>query len=226
MADTILLVEDDPSILQGLQMNLGLEGFQTVIARDGEEALLQARAHRPTLIVLDLMLPKLSGIEVLKRLRENDQDTPILVLSARGEESDKVLALSLCADDYVVKPFSLAELVARIRGALRRRRRADAVPSDPRFGRVKLDVAGRRLLVDDQEVEATAREFELLHFLYLNPGVVFSREQLMQKVWGLGHGTARTVDNFIARLRSKVEAEPDEPVHIQTVRGVGYRFRR
>jgi DNA-binding response OmpR family regulator len=227
MADTILLVEDDPSILQGLQMNLDLEGFHTVAARDGDEALLHARTHRPQLILLDLMLPKVDGIEVLRRIRAEDQDTPILILSARGHESDKVLALSLCADDYVVKPFSLAELVARIRGALRRRRRIDAVHSDPAFGAVKLDVAGRRMTVSGEEVETTAREFELLLFLCAHPGVVFSREQLMQQVWGLEHhGTVRTVDNFIARLRNKIEIDPDRPTHIETVRGVGYRFRR
>jgi DNA-binding response OmpR family regulator len=226
MADTILLVEDDPSILQGLQMNLGLEGFQTIAARDGEEALRHARTHRPQLIVLDLMLPKVSGLEVLRRIRAEDQDTPILVLSARGEESDKVLALSLCADDYVVKPFSLAELVARIRGALRRRRRAEGASRDLRFGAVALDVSGRRLVVAGAEVEVTAREFDLLLFFYQHPGVVFSREQIMQQVWGVGHhGTPRTVDNFIARLRNKIEDDPDHPKHLETVRSIGYRFR-
>jgi DNA-binding response OmpR family regulator len=226
MPDTILLVEDDPSILQGLQMNLDLEGFHTLAARDGEEALLHARTHRPQLILLDLMLPKVGGIEVLRRIRAEDQDTPILILSARGHESDKVLALSLCADDYMVKPFSLAELVARIRGALRRRRRIDAAPSQAAFGEVNLDVAGRRITVRGHEVEMTALEFELLLFLCAHPGVVFSRDQLMQQVWGLDHhGSGRTVDNFIARLRSKVEVDPDGPRHIETVRGIGYRFR-
>jgi DNA-binding response OmpR family regulator len=228
MADTILLVEDDPSILQGLEMNLGLEGFRTIAARDGEEALAHARTHKPNLILLDLMLPKVSGIDVLRRIRAEDQEIPIVVLSARDQESDKVLALSLAADDYMVKPFSLAELVARIRGALRRHRLGLGESArDPQFGAVKLDVSGRRVVVDGREIEATAREFDLLLFLYQHPGIAFSREQLMQQVWGVAHyGTLRTIDNFIARLRSKVESDPDHPVHIETVRGVGYRFRR
>jgi DNA-binding response OmpR family regulator len=225
MADTVLLVEDDPSILRGLQMNLGLEGFRLVVARDGEEALELARSHRPDLVVLDLMLPRLSGIEVIKRLRAGDDETPILVLSAKGEEADKVLALSLGADDYVTKPFGVAEVVARIRAALRRRRRSGGLRSERTFGDVTIDTDGRRILVGGREVESTAREFDLLRFLQAHPGVAFSREQLMQQVWGPDHfGTVRTVDNFVARLRQKIEEDPDEPRHIETVRGVGYRF--
>jgi DNA-binding response OmpR family regulator len=224
MADTILVVEDDPSILRGLQMNLGLEGFRLVAAHDGEEGCRLARSHRPDLIVLDLMLPKMTGMDVIRTLRSDDPDTPILVLSAKDQEGDKVLALSLGADDYVTKPFGVAELIARIRAALRRRRRR-AGPIGPTFGDVELDLEGRRLVVDGKEVETTAREFDLLRFFHAHPGVAFSREQLMQQVWGPDHfGTARTVDNFVARLRSKIEDDPDEPRHIETVRGVGYRF--
>ena len=226
MPETILVVEDDPSILRGLQMNLGLEGFRLVTARDGEEALRFARQHRPDLIVLDVMLPKMSGIDVIRALRAEDPDTPILVLSAKDQEGDKVLALSLGADDYLTKPFGVAELIARIRAALRRRRRGgatEAVKHD--VGRVALDVAGRRILVEGEEAESTAREFDLLRFFMEHPGVVFSREQLMQKVWGPEHfGTVRTVDNFVARLRQKIENDADEPRHLETVRGVGYRF--
>jgi DNA-binding response OmpR family regulator len=224
VAETILLVEDDPSILRGLQMNLGLEGFRLVAAHDGDEGLRFARSHKPDLIVLDLMLPKLSGLDVIRALRADDPDTPILVLSAKDQEGDKVLALSLGADDYVTKPFGLAELIARIRAALRRKRRRQ-VGGTPSFGDVTLDLEGRRVLVGGVEVETTAREFDLLRFFHAHPGVAFSREQLMQQVWGPDHfGTARTVDNFVARLRSKVEDDPDEPKHIETVRGVGYRF--
>lgn len=227
MAGTVLVVEDDPSILRGLQMNLGLEGFRTVLAHDGEEALTLHRSHRPDVILLDLMLPKLGGLDVIKRLRVDDPDTPIIVLSAKDQEGDKVLALSLGADDYVTKPFSVAEVIARIRVALRRRRRAGSgvVVAEARFGLVELDVAGRRIVVNGAEVESTAREFDLLRFLHEHPGTVFSREQLMQRVWGPNHfGTSRTVDNFIARLRAKIEDDPDDPKHIETVRGVGYRF--
>ncbi|HZS40059.1 MAG TPA: response regulator transcription factor [Polyangia bacterium] len=222
MAETILVVEDDPSILRGLQMNLGLEGFRLVAARDGEEGIKFARSHRPDLIVLDLMLPKRSGMDVIRELRAADPETPIVVLSSKDQEADKVLALSLGADDYVTKPFGVAELIARIRAALRRRRRSKPGAS---FGAVTIDVEARRILVDGAEIEATAREFDLLNFFHLHPGVAFTREQLMQQVWGPDHfGTVRTVDNFVARLRSKIEADADEPKHIETVRGIGYRF--
>ena len=227
MPETVLVVEDDPSILRGLQMNLGLEGFKTICAHDGEEGLAMMRSHKPDLILLDLMLPKLGGLEVIKQLRVHDPDTPIIVLSAKDQEGDKVVALSLGADDYVTKPFSVVEVIARIRVALRRRRRAKAGGQElaTRFGVVELDVAGRRILVEGTEVESTAREFDLLLFLHTHPGTVFSREQLMQQVWGPNHfGTVRTVDNFIARLRAKIEDDPDQPKHIETVRGVGYRF--
>jgi len=227
MTETVLVVEDDPSILRGLQMNLGLEGFRTICAHDGEEGLAMMRSHKPDLVLLDLMLPKLGGLEVIKQLRVHDPDTPIIVLSAKDQEGDKVLALSLGADDYVTKPFSVVEVIARIRVALRRRRRAKlgGTEAAARFGLVELDVAGRRILVEGREVESTAREFDLILFLHSHPGTVFSREQLMQQVWGPNHfGTVRTVDNFIARLRAKIEDDPDNPKHIETVRGVGYRF--
>lgn len=224
MPETILLVEDDPSILRGLQMNLGLEGFRLVAARDGEEGLRFARQHKPDLIVLDLMLPKRSGTDVIRELRAEDPDTPILVLSAKDQEGDKVLALSLGADDYLTKPFGVAELIARIRAALRRRRRETAQIGKS-FGAVTVDIEGRRILVAGHEVESTAREFDLLRFFLEHPGVAFSREQLMQKVWGPDHfGTVRTVDNFVARLRAKIEENADEPKYIETVRGIGYRF--
>jgi DNA-binding response OmpR family regulator len=227
MAETVLVVEDDPSILRGLQMNLGLEGFRTICAHDGEEALALLRSHKPDVVLLDVMLPRLGGLDVIKQMRVDDPDTPVIVLSAKDQEGDKVLALSLGADDYVTKPFSIVEVIARIRVALRRRRRSRPGGGDAaaRFGVVELDVAGRRILVEGNEVESTAREFDLLLFLHMHPGTVFSREQLMQQVWGPNHfGTGRTVDNFIARLRAKIEDDPDDPKHIETVRGVGYRF--
>jgi DNA-binding response OmpR family regulator len=227
MAECVLIVEDDPSILRGLQMNIGLEGFRTICAHDGEEALDLARSHQPDVILLDMMLPRLGGIDVIKKLRADDPDTPIIVLSAKDQEGDKVLALSLGADDYVTKPFSVVEVVARIRAALRRRRRSKGANGDTaaRFGAVELDLQGRRIVVAGTAVDSTAREFDLLRFLHSHPGTVFSREQLMQQVWGPNHfGTVRTVDNFIARLRAKIEDDPDDPKHIETVRGVGYRF--
>jgi DNA-binding response OmpR family regulator len=222
---TILLVEDDPSIARGLAMNLGLEGFRAVSAADGEEALRLCQSQRPDLILLDLMLPKVDGLEVIRRLRAQADDVPIVVLSAKGDEADKVMALSLGADDYVTKPFGIAELLARIRAALRRRRQDQAKRAHTSFGNVRLDLAGRRILVDEAEVDSTAKEFDLLRCFVEHPGVVFTREQLMQRVWGHDHyGTVRTVDNFVARLRSKIEVDADEPQHIETVRGIGYRF--
>jgi len=225
MAETILLVEDDPSISRGLMMNLQLEGFRAVAATDGAEALRLAQSQRPDLIVLDMMLPKVDGLEVIRTLRARHEDVPIVVLSAKSDEADKVLALSLGADDYVTKPFGLAELLARIRAALRRRRQDRHSQREASFGDVRLDLAGRRILVDGEAVESTAKEFDLLRCFVQSPGVVFTREQLMQRVWGADHfGTVRTVDNFVARLRSKIEPNPDEPRHIETVRGIGYRF--
>ncbi len=223
MSESILVVEDDPSILRGLQMNLSLEGFRVTAARDGDEALRMARSQGPDLIVLDLTLPRRGGIEIIRTLRGEGLDTPILVLSAKGDEADKVLALSLGADDYMTKPFGVGELIARIRASLRRRRRPQR--SEASFGDVRLDYDGRRILVGDKEIESTAKEFDLLRLFVENPGVVLSREQLMQRVWGPDYyGTMRTIDNFIARLRSKIESDPDEPRYIETVRGVGYRF--
>lgn len=225
MAATILLVEDDPSILRGLQMNLQLEGFRLLAARDGEEALRFARQHRPDLIVLDLMLPRLTGHDVIRELRGEQSDVPIIVLSAKDQEADKVLALSQGADDYLAKPFGVAELIARIRAALRRARRKERAELRTHFGFVELDFEGRRILVRGEEVESTAREFDLLRFFVEHPGVAFTREQLMQQVWGPDHfGTVRTVDNFVARLRGKIEEDLEAPRHIETVRGVGYRF--
>ena len=222
MAEKLLIVEDDPAIQRGLQMNLRLEGYDVVGAQDGDEALRLWRQHHPDLIILALMLPKRGGEEVLREIRAADPDTHILILSSKDHEGDKVLGLSLGADDYVSKPFGLAELLARIRAALRRARREGSAATG--FGRVTLDVDARRVCVAGAPVEMTAREFDLLLHFVTHPGHVFSREQLMQAVWGQQFGTPRTVDNFVARLRLKLEERPDEPRHFETVRGIGYRF--
>ncbi len=224
MAASILIVEDDPAILRGLEMNLKVDGYQVLSASDGAAALRAFAAARPDLIILDLGLPSIDGLDVIREIRKTDPDVAVLVLSARLNESDKVLGLSLGADDYVTKPFGLAELLARIRGLLRRRRRA-ANAEIIRFGRVEIDTSARVLRVDGVEVEVTALEFDVLRFLAEQPRRVVTREQIMQAVWGAGHaGTLRTVDNFVARLRTKIETDPTVPTHIETVRGVGYRF--
>ena len=227
-AERILIVEDDASILRGVELNLSMEGYQVRTAQDGEEGLRIARAERPDLLLVDVMLPRLGGLELIRELRKEDADVPILVLSAKGQEADKVAGLALGADDYLVKPFGLKELLARIDAALRRRRGkggAGATRQVRRFGRVAIDLGSRRVDVDGRPVEMTAREFDLLAFLSAHPGRVFSREQLTRAVWGsLYSGTERTVDNFIARLRTHIGDDAERPRHIETVRGVGYRF--
>lgn len=222
MPDTILVIEDDASIRKGLEINLGLEGFNVLAAADGSEGLLLAQTRAPDLVLLDLSLPKLDGLSVLRAMRKTDTDTPVLILSARGQEQSKVDGLSLGADDYITKPFGLAELLARVHAALRRSGRgADART----FGDVKVDLKARRVVRAGQPVELTSREFDLLRHFLLHPEVALSREQLMQAVWGLDYfGTTRTVDNFIVRLREKLEVDPQAPRHLETVRGLGYRF--
>lgn len=227
MKGKILVVEDDPSILRGLQLNLAMEGYSVRSAMDGETGLALARSEDPDLLLVDVMLPRLDGFELIRAVRAQDQDVPILVLSAKGQEVDKVTGLDLGADDYVVKPFSLKELLARIAAALRRgRQRGRGPASRPRrFGEVEVDTAARQLTVGGEPVALTAREFDLLVFFVQHPGRVFSREQLMQAVWGAHYtGTARTVDNFVARLRAHIKDDAENPRHLETVRGFGYRF--
>ncbi len=226
MKGKILVVEDDPSILRGLQLNLSMEGYMVRSAMDGETGLVLARSERPDLLLVDVMLPRLGGLELIRSFREHDVETPILILSAKGQEADKVAGLDLGADDYVVKPFSLKELLARIAAALRRQRpRAAAAEKVHRFGAAEVDVEARRLTLNGAPVTLTAREFDLLAFFVAHPGRLYSREQLMQAVWGARYtGTARTVDNFVARLRSHIGDDADHPRHLETVRGFGYRF--
>jgi DNA-binding response OmpR family regulator len=225
MTETILVVEDDPSILRGLEMNLQLEGYSVICGRDGREGLALLEQRAPDLILLDIMLPKSDGFSVIRSARQRNVDTPIIVLSARGEEADKLLGLSLGADDYITKPFSLPELLARIRTVLRRQRRSLSVPGTRRFGTVEVDTRARRLLVNGREVDTTTREFELLSYFLEHDDVVVTRLQILRAVWGGDQAiTERTVDNFVARLRNKIEVNPAEPRHLHTLRGVGYRF--
>ncbi|BDG10157.1 response regulator transcription factor [Anaeromyxobacter paludicola] len=228
MSEKILVVEDDPSILRGLQLNLGMEGYAVRSAMDGETGLALARTERPDLILLDVGLPRLSGLDFIRALRAEDPDVPILVVSAKGQETDKVTGLSLGADDYVVKPFALKELLARIGAALRRRRsRGETGPrrNVKKAGVIVLDLDARRATVEGREVELTSREYDLLAFFVSHPGRVHSREQLIQAVWGHGYsGTGRTVDNFVVRLRQHIGDDAEHPRHLETVRGLGYRF--
>jgi DNA-binding response OmpR family regulator len=226
--ERILVVEDDPNILRGLDLNLAMEGYKVRTAADGEEGLRIARTERPDLLIVDVMLPRLGGLELIRELRKEDPGMPILILSAKGQEADKVAGLALGADDYVVKPFGLKELLARIGAALRRRRASgEAGPARQlkRFGQVEIDLGERRVTVGGEVAALTAREFDLLAFFVAHPGRVYSREQLTRAVWGsLYIGTERTVDNFVARLRAHIRDDADRPRFLETVRGVGYRF--
>lgn len=225
----VLVVEDDPSIAIGLRINLESEGYEVYLAEDGERGLDLARTVEPDLIVLDVMLPKRNGLEVLHDLRNEGRTMPIIILSAKSAEMDKVAGLELGAEDYVAKPFSLAELLARVRGALRRGAAAaashDAARAKISFGDVEVDVAARTIKRAGIAVDVTATEFDVLMCLVGERGKALSREDIFRRVWGPNHhGTPRTVDNFIQQLRAKLEPDPQDPVFIQTVRGVGYRF--
>jgi DNA-binding response OmpR family regulator len=228
MAERILIIEDDPSILRGLQLNLGMEGYIVRSAGDGVTGLAMARTEKPDLLVVDVMLPKLGGLEVIREIRAVDPDLPVLILSAKGQEQDKVAGLQFGADDYMVKPFGLKELLARIDALLRRRRsRGETGPSRSvrRAGDVELDLDARKATFAGRVLELTSREFDLLAFFVTHPDRVHSREQLMEAVWGSRYfGTARTVDNFVARLRAHIGDDAEQPRHLETVRGIGYRF--
>ena len=221
----ILVVEDDPSIRYGLKHNLSYEGFDVLTASDGEEGLKLALSSSPDLLILDVMLPGRNGFEVLKELRARGVKAGVLMLSAKGAETDKVLGLDLGADDYVAKPFGLAELLARIKAVMRRRKGDGG--RELRFGDVTVEADSQRVEKSGQPVELTPQEFRLLQFFLEREGKALSRDTILDGAWGRGyHGTSRTVDNFVRALRVKLEEDPEEPRHFLTVRGFGYRFVR
>ncbi|MFL5642605.1 MAG: response regulator [Chloroflexota bacterium] len=229
MARTILVVDDEPTLREALVEALESDGFRAVAAADGREALTLFRSERPDLVLLDLMLPELSGIEVCRIIRA-ESGVPIVMLTAKDSELDKVVGLELGADDYVTKPFSLRELTARIRALFRRSDAAVAVEDAPAvvdLGPVQADLGGRRLLRDGLVVPIKPKAFELLAFLIRHPGQVFTRDQLLERVWGYDYaGETRTVDVHVHWLRSRIETDPANPSFLHTVRGVGYVFRR
>jgi DNA-binding response OmpR family regulator len=230
MARTILVVEDETTLRETLADALELEGFQVLQAADGREALTRFRGDRPDLVLLDLMLPELSGIEVCRIIRA-ESSVPIVMLTAKDSELDKVVGLELGADDYLTKPFSLRELTARLRALFRRSEQttvtAAQAPSTVELGRVQVDLAGHRLLRDGQALPIKPKAFELLAFLLRNPGQAFTRDQLLEHVWGYDYaGETRTVDVHVHWLRSTLEDDAASPQFIHTVRGVGYVFRR
>ncbi|WP_406193561.1 response regulator transcription factor [Kitasatospora sp. NBC_01560] len=225
----ILVIDDDRTVAEVVAGYLTRAGHHVDHAADGHQGLALARAHRPDLLVLDLMLPGIDGLEVLGRLRASGDaaDLPVVMLTARGDEADRILGLELGADDYVTKPFSPRELVLRVQSVLRRSRAgaAPAAPAGPLVsGDVTLDPRARRAHRADQELALTTREFDLLSFLLRHPGTVFSRQELMQRVWGWEFGDLSTVTVHVRRLREKIEHDPAAPALISTVWGVGYRY--
>ena len=223
--ETILVIEDDRALREGLVLNFELHGYRVEAAADGEEGMRMAFDLRPDLIVLDIMLPGWSGLDILAELRDRHQDVPVLILSARGSTDHKVEGLNIGADDYLAKPFELPELLARVEAMLRRRRVNQ--PSEPplTFGQVTLDRDKRRVTVRGKDVALSAKEFDLLCFLALIPGRPRTREEILNNVWGWDFdGSPRTVDNFVLALRQKLEADPRRPRHIITAHGVGYKL--
>ena len=222
---TILIVEDDDTVREALSAGLESEGYEVILSDNGLDGLKQAKEEGPDLILLDLMLPEMDGLSVCRALRR-DSDVPIIMLTARGTEMDKIVGLETGANDYVVKPFSLGELLARIRSLLRRTKN-DKQENQMQLtsGDISLDLTSRRVSKDDAEVHLTQKEFNLLAELIRNKGAVLSRDLLLEKVWGYSYvGNTHTVDVHIRWLREKIELDPSKPVRIVTVRGVGYRF--
>jgi DNA-binding response OmpR family regulator len=221
--ERILIVEDEPAMLRGLVDNFEFKGYRVEKAADGEEGLKKALEWKPDLVVLDLMLPKINGYEVCQLVREAELCMPIIMLTAKGEESDIVLGLKLGADDYVTKPFSIRVLMARVEAFLRGRRREKE--TTVRFGDCEIDLASHRLIRDGEEVSLTPKEYALLAYLVENPNRALSREQILDAVWGRDvFVTGRSVDRCVTTLRAKVEPAPKKPIYVRTVRDIGYRF--
>ncbi len=221
----ILVVEDDPAILRGLADNLKAESHEVLTASDGEEGYRLIVERKPDLIILDLMLPKLGGYEVCRKVRSEGVNTPILILTARGEESDRVLGLDLGADDYITKPFSVRELLARVRAALRRAQPKTPLPDELRFADVVVDFKQFEARKGDKVLKMTRKEFGMLQFFAARTGEVVRRDELLRDVWEYrDYPTTRTVDNHIASLRAKIEENAAKPQHLLTVHGVGYKL--
>lgn len=223
----ILIVEDDEAIATGLALNLRLEGYGSRTVHDGVDASNVLEQMKPSLVLLDISLPRKNGLDILREIRAAGNRVPVIVLSAREGEYDKVAALRLGADDYVTKPFALAELMARVQAVLRRYQ-PEVTEQEQRFERfsnVQVSIGERTVFKGGEEVKLTHLELELLIYFLDRPSRVFSREQLLEDVWGVRHnGSRRTVDNFVAQLRAKLEEDPEQPRHFITVRGSGYRF--
>lgn len=221
----VLIIEDEPNMVLGLKDSCEYEGYEVAVARNGKEGLEKVSTEKPDIILLDVMLPVMSGIDVCRTLRTRGIETPILMLTARSQEIDKVIGLEVGADDYVTKPFSIKELLARIRAHLRRASKQLVDIESFTFGDVELNFKKYAARKGGQALELSAREFEILRYLIRRRGEIVTRDQLLDEVWGYrSTPVTRTVDNHIARLRQKIEQDPSEPQHIITVHRIGYRF--
>jgi DNA-binding response OmpR family regulator len=221
--ETILIIEDDATMLRGLKDNFEFKGYNVLTAADGEEGLNMALDTKPDLIILDIMLPKINGYEVCRYIREENLYMPIIMLTAKGEESDVVLGLNLGADDYVTKPFSVKELLARSAAFLRRRKQTGQDVYE--FADFKLDIPARRLTRRGEEIKLSPKEFSLLELFVKMPGRALTRDEILNKVWGYNSFTGRRgIDRFITTLRNKIESDPHSPVFIHTIREIGYKF--
>lgn len=223
----ILIIEDDVPILRGLKDNLEYESYEVLTAEDGERGYCLIQEKKPDLIILDLMLPKMSGYELCRKVRDEGITTPILMLTARGEEMDRVVGLDLGADDYVTKPFSVPELLARIRAIIRRVQKAKAgdLPGELNFGEISIDFKCFEALKAGKILNMSRKEFGVLRFLAAREGEVVTRDELLDEVWGYDqYPTTRTVDNHIALIRNKIEDDPSQPCYLITVHGVGYKL--
>jgi len=219
----ILVIEDEPDLLRGLELNLKAEGYGVLTASRGDNGIEQALLERPELILLDIMLPGMNGLDVCRELRKRGFDAPIIMLTAKAEEVDRVVGLEIGADDYVTKPFGVRELLARIRARLRKRPGQDETKL--RFGQVEVDFARHEVTNGGRRVELTGKELEVLRLLAIHRGEIVSRDRLLEEVWGYeSYPTTRTVDNHILRLRQKLEENPSDPRHILSVYGEGYKL--
>ncbi len=221
--ETVLIIEDDATMLRGLKDNFEFKGYRVITAVDGEQGLNAALNVKPDLIILDIMLPKINGYEICRLVRKENLDMPIIMLTAKGEESDIVLGLNLGADDYVTKPFSIKELLARAAAFLRRSKQAEQDIYE--FSDYCLDIPARKLMRREEEIKLSPKEFKLLQLFVKRPGRALTRDEILNAVWGYDcFVTPRSIDRFVTTLRSKIEADPHNPTFIQTIREVGYKF--
>jgi len=226
MKEKILIIEDEEDLVKGLKLNLAGEGYDVTWAYDGQEGIRKAMEERPDLIILDIMLPKMDGLEVCREIRQKNVNIPIIMLTAKGEEVDKVVGLEIGADDYITKPFSIRELLARVKAHLRREKReGEKIPEVYSFGEVEVDFSHFKVRRKGEEVDLTSLEAEILKYFIAHRGEVVTREALLDKIWGYEKfPTTRTIDNHILKLRKKIEGDPSHPKYIFSVYGAGYRF--